>query len=455
MFESLSGRLGDVFERLKKRGALSASDIKAALREIRVALLEADVALPVVKDFLAKIEAAAAGEEITRAVAPGQMVVKIVHDALVEMLGAEAQTLNFNAEPPLAMLVVGLQGSGKTTTVAKLARRLAEKDKKKVLMCSLDVYRPAAQEQLVVLGKQADIAVLPPIENEAPLAIAKRAMENARKEGFDLVLLDTAGRLQIDDAMMDEAEAVRDAVSPIVTLLVADAMTGQDALNVAETFHGRIGLTGIVLTRLDGDARGGAALSMRAATGCPIKFVGVGEKLDQLEEFYPDRIAGRILGMGDIVSLVEKAQAVADEKDVERLTAKLEKGRFDLDDMAQQFRQLRKMGGLGELVSHLPGLNKMQKNLASAKIDENLLRRQEAIIQSMTRAERRNPKILHASRKQRVAQGSGTDVRDINRLLKQFRDMQTMMKRMKKMEKMGLGKPGGPLPLDPLHPRNS
>lgn len=456
MFESLSERLGDVFDRLRKRGTLSTDDVTAALREIRIALLEADVALPVVKDFIKKVGEQAAGEAIVRAIAPGQMVVKIVHDSLVEMLGAQSQGLNLNAEPPVAILVVGLQGAGKTTTVAKIARRLTEKDKKKVLMASLDVYRPAAQEQLGILGKQTNVAVLTPIADEAPVAIAKRALGDARKEGFDVVLLDTAGRLQIDDLMMAEVEAIRDAVTPAETLLVADAMTGQDALNVAETFHERIGLTGIVLTRLDGDARGGAALSMRAATGCPIKFVGVGEKIDQLEAFYPDRIAGRILGMGDIVSLVEKAQAVAKDEDIERLTAKMEKGRFDLDDMAQQFRQLRKMGGLGELVSHLPGLSKLQKNQANSKIDAGLLRRQEAIIGSMTPTEKRNPKVLHASRKQRIAKGSGTDVRDVNRLLKQFRDMQTMMKKMKKMGKAGLGKQGlgGPLPFDPMQPRN-
>jgi len=460
MFESLTNRLGDVFDRLRKRGALSPEDVKAALREIRIALLEADVALPVVKDFIAKIEERAIGEEVARAIAPGQMVVKIVHDTLVEMLGTEAQGLNLNAEPPLAILVVGLQGSGKTTTVAKIAQRLTQKEKKKVLMASLDVYRPAAQEQLGVLGQQASLAVLTPIKDEAPVAIAKRAMADARKGGFDIVLLDTAGRLQVDDAMMAEAEAIRDAVTPTETLLVADAMTGQDALGVAETFHARIGLTGIVLTRLDGDARGGAALSMRAATGCPIKFVGIGEKIDALEEFHPDRIAGRILGMGDIVSLVEKAQATTSEEDIARLASKLEKGRFDLEDMAQQFRQLRKMGGISELVSHLPGLNKLQKNRAASKIDEGLLRRQEAIIHSMTPVERRNPKILHASRKQRIAQGSGTDVRDVNRLLKQFRDMQTMMKKMKKMGnmgKLGMGKPalGGPIPFDPTRPPNA
>ncbi|MGB1547842.1 MAG: signal recognition particle protein [Alphaproteobacteria bacterium] len=456
MFESLASRLGDVFGRLRKRGTLSAEDVQAALREIRIALLEADVALPVVKDFLAKVEAEATGEAITRAVAPGQMVVKIVHDALVDMLGQEASPLALDGQPPVSILFVGLQGSGKTTTVAKIGRRLAEQEGKKVLMASLDVVRPAAQEQLAILGKQTGIAVLPIVAGETPVTITKRALAQAADEGFDVVLLDTAGRLHVDDDMMAEAEAVRDTAKPAETLLVADAMTGQDALNVAETFTKRIGLTGIVLTRLDGDARGGAALSMRAVTGCPIKFVGVGEKLDALDRFYPERIAGRILGMGDVVTLVEKAQASANEQDIERLTKKLEKGRFDLEDMAQQFRQLRKMGGIGELVSLLPGLNKMQKDLAASKVDEKLIQKQEAIISSMTPKERRNPQILHASRKQRIAAGSGTSVRDINRLLKQFRDMQTMMKKMKKLEKLGQGKPGlGLPPFNPMHPRNS
>ncbi len=456
MFESLSTRLGDVFGKLKKRGALSADDVKAALREIRIALLEADVALSVVKDFIAKVEVEAAGEAITRAVAPGQMVVKIVHDALVDMLGKEAATITLDGKPPVSILFVGLQGSGKTTTVAKIAHRLTEKENKKVLMASLDVVRPAAQEQLATLGSQAKLAVLPTVPGETPVKIARRAIAEAGSQGFDVVLLDTAGRLHVDEEMMAEAKAVHDAAKPVETLLVADAMMGQDALTVAEAFQERIGLTGIVLTRLDGDARGGAALSMRAATGCPIKFVGVGEKLDALDAFHPERIAGRILGMGDVVSLVEKAQATVDQQDIERLTKKLEKGRFDLEDMAQQFRQLRKMGGIGELVSLLPGLDKMQKQVAASKIDERLILKQEAIIRSMTPAERRNPKILHASRKQRIATGSGTAVRDVNRLLKQFRDMQTMMKKMKKLEKMGQGNLGlGSLPFDPMHPRNS
>ncbi|MEW5703869.1 MAG: signal recognition particle protein [Pseudomonadota bacterium] len=456
MFENLANRLGDVFGRLKKRGTLSPEDVRVALREIRVALLEADVALPVIKDFLTKVEAEATGETITRAVAPGQMVVKIVHDALTEMLGPKAAALKLDGPLPTAILFVGLQGSGKTTTVAKLGLKLAREEKKKVLLASLDVYRPAAREQLAILGQQADLATLPMIADEKPVAIAQRAMAHARQEGFDVVLLDTAGRGHVDAAMMAEAEAVRDAVNPAETLLVADAMTGQDAVRVAESFHTRLNLSGIVLTRLDGDARGGAALSMRAVTGCPIKFVGEGEKLDRLETFHPNRIAGRILGMGDVVSLVEKAEAAADEAEISRLASKLEKGAFDLNDMAEQFRQLGRMGGIGEFLALLPGLDRGQKQKAMAKIDERLLRRQEAIIRSMTPLERRNPKILHASRKRRIAAGSGSGVNDVNRLLKQFRDMQTMMKRMKQMQKMGLGKPGrsGGLPFNPMQPRH-
>jgi len=453
MFESLSAQLGDVFGKLKKRGTLSADDVRTALREIRIALLEADVALPVVKDFVAKVEVEAIGEAITRAIAPGQMVIKIVHDALVDMLGTDTATIKLDGKVPVSILFVGLQGSGKTTTVAKIAHRLTEKENKKVLMASLDIVRPAAQEQLATLGKQAKLAVFSTVPGETPVKIAKRAITEARSQGFDVVLLDTAGRLQANEEMMAEAKAIHDVATPVETLLVADAMMGQEALSVAEAFQKRVGLTGIVLTRLDGDARGGAALSMRAATGCPIKFVGIGEKLDALDAFHPERIAGRILGMGDVVSLVEKAQATVDGQDIERLTKKIEKGRFDLEDMAQQFHQLRKMGGIGELVSLLPGLDKMQKQVAASKIDEQLILKQEAIIRSMTPIERRNPKILHASRKQRIAKGSGTVVRDVNRLLKQFRDMQTTMK---KMQKMGQSNsiPGSP-PFDPMHPRNS
>lgn len=438
MFDTLSTRLGDVFERLKKRGALKEGDVDAALRDVRIALLEADVALPVVKDFIAAVRKRAVGNEVLRSVTPGQQVVKIVHDTLVETLGggdADASNLHFNVEPPAAILMVGLQGSGKTTTTAKLAKRLTEKDRKKVLMASLDVARPAAQEQLKVLGEQAGVATLPIVAGQAPLAIAKRAMQAARFGGYDIVLLDTAGRLSIDEALMAEVAAVKAETRPAETLLVADSMTGQDAVVTAKTFQDRVGLTGIVLTRVDGDARGGAALSMRAAAGCPIKLLGTGEKLDALDQFQPDRVAGRILGMGDIVALVEKAQSVFEQDEAEKLAAKMQKGQFDLNDLASQLAQMRKMGGLGGLMGMLPGVGKLKGQLANAGVDEKMLKRQEAIISSMTAEERRNPKVIHASRKKRIAAGSGVRVEDVNKLLKQH---MTMAKMMKQVGKMGM-----------------
>ncbi len=438
MFDNLSQRLGDVFDRLRRRGALTEADMDAALAEVRLALLEADVALSVVKDFIASVREGAVGEKVLKSVTPGQMAIKIVHDRLVEALGSEAQSLNLNAPAPIPILMVGLQGSGKTTTAAKIALRLQTRDKRKVLMASLDVRRPAAQEQLAVLGVQAGVRTLPVVPGEPPVAIAKRAMRTARLEAFDVVLLDTAGRLHIDDEMMAEAVAVRDAVGPVETLLVADAMTGQDAVNVALGFHERIGLTGIVLTRVDGDARGGAALSMRAVTGCPIKLIGVGEKLDALEDFHPDRIAGRILGMGDIVGLVEKAAETIEQDEAERLAARMEKGLFDFNDMAAQLRQLQKMGGLGEVAGLMPGLGKMKKQLAEAKLDDKMLRRQQAIIGSMTKGERKRPELLKASRKQRIAAGSGTSIPDVNRLLKQYQEMTRVMKQVSKLGQKGL-----------------
>jgi signal recognition particle subunit SRP54 len=444
VFDSLTTRLGEVFDRLKKRGALSEADVAAALREVRVALLEADVALPVVKDFIAAVKDRAVGETVFRSVTPGQMVVKIVHDQLVETLGAECAEIELKARPPAALLLLGLQGSGKTTTAAKLGLWLKTRDKKKVLMAALDVRRPAAQEQLAVLGRQADVATLPVVTGESAVAIAERAMTTARLEAYDAVVLDTAGRLHIDQPLMAEAAALAEAVEPAETLLVADAMTGQDAVNVARQFHERIGLTGIVLTRVDGDARGGAALSMRAVTGCPIKLIGVGEGLDALEAFHPDRIASRILGMGDVVSLVEKAAEAIEKDEAEALAAKIQKGRFDLDDMARQLRQLRKMGGLEGVIGLLPGVAKIKRQLARTDVDDRMIGRQEAIISSMTRAERRNSKIIHASRKRRIAAGSGTTVQDVNRLLKQHHEMSRMMKRMSKMGKKGLMRHGLP-----------
>ncbi|HEV8027502.1 MAG TPA: signal recognition particle protein [Stellaceae bacterium] len=443
MFESLSNRLSDVFDRLRRHGALSEDDVTAALREIRIALLEGDVALPVVKDFVNAVREKALGQEVLRSVSPAQMVVKIVHDHLVETLGGDAvEGLNLNAVPPVVIMMVGLQGSGKTTTAAKLARLLKLRERKKVLLASLDVQRPAAQEQLAVLARQVEVASLPVVVGEKPVAIARRALDVGRREGYDVVILDTAGRLHIDEPLMQEVAAVRDATQPTESLLVADAMTGQDAVNVAKSFAERVGLTGIVLTRVDGDARGGAALSMRAVTGRPIKFMGTGEKLDALEPFHARRVAGRILDLGDIVSLVEKAQETIDQDEAEALAKKLQKGGFDLDDLAAQLRQLRKMGGMGGVMGMLPGIGKIKKQLEEARIDDGMIKRQEAIISSMTRAERKNPKLLNASRRIRIASGSGTSVPEINRLLKQYQDMSSMMRKMNKLGKKGLMRHG-------------
>jgi signal recognition particle subunit SRP54 len=444
MFESLSNRLNDVFDRLRRHGALGEDDVNAALREIRLALIEADVALPVVKDFVNGVREKAVGQEVLRSVTPAQMVVKIVHDHLVDMLGGAAAEdgLDLNAVPPVVVMMVGLQGSGKTTTSAKLARLLRLRERKKVLLASLDVQRPAAQEQLAVLARQVEVACLPIQKGERPVAIAQRALDTGKREGYDVVILDTAGRLHIDEPLMLEVAAVRDVTHPTESLLVADAMTGQDSVNIAKSFAERVGLTGIVLTRVDGDARGGAALSMRAVTGRPIKFMGTGEKVDALEPFHAERVAGRILGMGDVVSLVEKAAETIDREEAEELARKLQKGGFDLDDLAAQLRQLRKMGGMGGVMGMLPGVNKIKKQLGEAKIDDGMIKRQEAIISSMTKAERRNPKLLNGSRRRRIAVGSGTTVPEINRLLKQFQDMASMMKKMNKLGKKGLMRHG-------------
>lgn len=453
MFEGLTGRLGDIFTRLRGRGALTEEDVAAALREVRVALLEADVALPVVKDFVAKVRERAIGQEVLRSITPGQQVIKIVHDCLVEMLGEANKSLNLSAVPPVPILMVGLQGSGKTTTTGKIAKRLAERERKRVLMASLDVNCPAAQEQLRILGEQTKVATLPIVPGEQPVDIAHRALRVAKSEGYDVVLLDTAGRLAIDEPLMQEVAAVRDATQPVETLLVADAMTGQDAVNVAKAFDARVGLTGIVLTRIDGDARGGAALSMRAITGKPIKLLGVGERLDALEPFHPDRLAGRVLGMGDVVSLVERAAETIDREEAEKLAKKLEKGGFDLDDFASQLKQMSKMGGLGGIMNMLPGMGKLQQQLQDAKIDDRMLKRQQAIISSMTKTERKNVKLLNASRRRRIALGSGTDVAEVNRLLKQFLQMQEMMKKVQKMGKKGfLRSLAGKLPPGMLPP---
>lgn len=437
MFDALSGRLGEIFETLRRRGSLNEADVSEALREVRVAFLEADVALSVVKQFVDDVREQAVGGDVLRSVTPGQMVIKIVHDRLVEMLGAESQGINLAAQPPVPILMVGLQGSGKTTTTAKLAMRLRERDKKKVIMAGLDTSRPAAQEQLRVLGEQAEVQTLPDVAGQRPVDIAERAMQAAKLGGYDVVLLDTAGRMHIDAQLMAEVAEIRERVDPIETLLVADAMTGQDAVNLAKAFNEQVGITGIVLTRVDGDARGGAALSMRAVTGCPIKLLGVGEQLDALEDFHPDRLAGRILGMGDVVSLVEKASESIEVDQAEKLARKLEKGEFNLDDLAEQLSQMRKMGGLSGVMNLLPGAARMKGQMADQNIDDRMLGHQQAIIQSMTVDERRRPKIIQASRKRRIASGSGRSVQEVNRLLKQYVTMNKMMKKMGKMGKMG------------------
>ena len=456
MFDTLTDKLGDIFDRLKKRGALSEADVETAMREVRVVLLEADVALPVVKEFIEQVKEKAIGQEVLRSVTPGQMVVKIVNDQLVETLGAEPSPINLVGVPPAAILMVGLQGSGKTTTSAKLGLMLTKREKKKVLLASLDVYRPAAQKQLAVLGEQANVAVLSTVLGEKPLAITKRAMETGRKEGYDVVILDTAGRLHIDLELMSEVAQIRDIAKPTETLLVTDAMTGQDSVNVAREFNEKVGITGIALTRVDGDARGGAALSMRAISGSPIKVMGVGEKLEDLEPFDSERVAGSILGMGDVVGLVEKAAQVVDAEDAEALAKKMMKGQFTLEDMAKQLGQVRNMGDIGGLMGMLPGAGKMKKQIAEANIDDKMIARQEAIILSMTLKERQNPKLLNGSRRKRIAAGSGTSVQDVNRVLKQFKQMGTMMKKMGKMGKRGMlgsmmggGMPAGMPPMMP------
>ena len=442
MFDSLSGRLTGIFDRLKKRGALTEADVTAALREVRIALLEADVALPVVKQFIDSVRTKAVGEAVLKSVTPAQQVIKIVHDALVEMLGPPAPGLDLRGSPPFVVLMLGLQGSGKTTTAGKIALRLKQRDRKRVLLASLDVSRPAAMEQLAMLADRAGVISLPIVRGETPLQIAGRALDEARRGGFDVLILDTAGRLAIDEALMAEVAEVAALARPHEKLLVVDAMTGQDAVTVAKSFHEKVGVTGIVMTRMDGDARGGAALSMRALTGAPIRLLGVGEKLDALEDFHPDRIAGRILGMGDIVSLVERAAATIEAEEAERLSAKIAKGGFDLEDYRKQLAQITKMGSLSSLLTMIPGLSKLQGKLAEAQLDDKLVKRQIAIIDSMTREERRRPEIIKASRKRRIAAGSGTKVEDVNRLLKQFDNMQTMMKRMQKLGKTGIMRGG-------------
>jgi signal recognition particle subunit SRP54 len=455
MFDSLSERLNAVLDRLTRRGALSEGDVDAALQEVRRALIEADVALDVARAFTDEAKKHAVGVAVIKSVTPGQMVVKIVHDQLVETLGAQAQPVDLNAPPPVVIMMVGLQGSGKTTTTAKLGKRLSEVAKRKVLMASLDTRRPAAMEQLAVLGQQVSVDTLPVVAGQVPAQIATRAVQAARLGGYDIVLLDTAGRLTLDEAMMAEAAEVRRIAAPHEVLLVADALTGQDAVNLARSFDERVGLTGIVLTRIDGDGRGGAALSMRAVTGKPIKLIGTGEKLDALEEFDPARIAGRILGMGDIVALVEKAATTIDAEKAARVAEKMRKGAFDLADLREQLTQMQNMGGMSGLMAMLPGVAKIKNQLAGRNLDETVLKRQMAIIDSMTPRERRNPDLLKASRKRRIAAGSGTKPEDINRLLKMHRTMADVMKAMGGAKRgpmaglasmLGLGGVGGGVP---------
>ena len=446
MFDTLSNKLSGVFDALRRRGALGEADVTEALREVRLALLDADVALPVVRDFITKVRERAVGTEVLDSVTPGQQVVKIVNDVMIEALGgAGAVPLNLNAPAPIPILMVGLQGSGKTTTAGKLGMRLSQRHRKKVLLASLDVQRPAAQLQLAQLAERAGVASLPIVPGQTPLQIALRAMETGRREVFDIVVLDTAGRLSINQELMDEVRQIREATNPAETLLVVDAMTGQDAVNTAKAFNDAVGVTGIVMTRMDGDARGGAALSMRAITGAPIKLTGSGEKLDALEDFHPERVAGRILGMGDVVGLVEKAAETLDQHEAEKLARKMARGTFDLEDYASQLRQITKMGSISSIIGMLPGAGKIQQQLeqaGAANLDKTLLKRQAAIIGSMTKKERKTPDLIKASRKKRIAAGSGTTVQEVNKLLKQFDDMSSMMKRMNKLGQKGLMRHG-------------
>ncbi|MFC2970376.1 signal recognition particle protein [Acidimangrovimonas pyrenivorans] len=459
MFENLSERLGGVFDRLTKQGALSEDDVKTALREVRVALLEADVSLPVARDFVKKVQSQATGQAVTKSITPGQQVVKIVHDALIDVLRGEEEPGALKIDnPPAPILMVGLQGSGKTTTTAKLAKRLKDKQGKRVLMASLDTNRPAAMEQLAILGTQIGVDTLPIVKGESAVQIAKRAKQQATLGGYDVYMLDTAGRLHIDEVLMDEVQAVRDVATPRETLLVVDGLTGQDAVNVATEFDGKVGISGVVLTRMDGDGRGGAALSMRAVTGKPIRFVGLGEKMDALETFEPERVAGRILGMGDIVALVEKAQETLEAEQMERQMKRFKKGLFNMNDLRDQLEQMLKMGGMQSIMGMMPGMGKMQKAAAQAGFDDTMLRRQIALINSMTKQERARPELLQASRKKRIATGAGLEVSELNKLLKMHRQMADMMKKMgkkgmlKQAMKSMFGKGGGmpdPSQIDP------
>ena len=445
MFQNLSDKLGGVFDKLRGKGALSEADVDVAMREVRIALLEADVALPVAKDFIEKARAKIIGEELIKSVSPAQLVIKLVQDELTEMLGGQAQELDLAATPPVAILMVGLQGSGKTTSSGKLALRLKDKQKKKVLLASLDIYRPAAQEQLRVVGEQIGVETLAIVADEKPAEITRRAMQEAKLGGYDVLILDSAGRTHIDAELMAEVQEIEKIAKPREVLLVADSLTGQDAVNIAKEFNEKLGLTGVILTRLDGDGRGGAALSMKAVTGCPIKFVGTGEKLTEFEEFHPERIAGRILDKGDVVSLVEKAQELIDENEAKEIERKFRKGQFDLDDLAKQMSMMDKMGGMGSLLGMLPGLGKVKAQMNAALEDDSVqkkMRRMKAILSSMTAKERKNPALFNGSRKARVAKGAGVEISEVNQVLKQHKTMETMMKKFGRMDKKQLMRSG-------------
>jgi len=449
MFDALTNRLSSVFDGLTGRGALTEADVDAALREVRLALIEADVSLPVIKDFLTKVRERAIGADVLRSITPGQQIVKIVHDILVDTLGEEAEGLSLDVTPPAVIMMIGLQGSGKTTSTAKIGLRLTNRDKKKVLMASLDTRRPAAQEQLKVLGEQTGVATLPIMAGQSPADIARRALQAAKLSGYDVLMLDTAGRLHIDEALMAEIAEIRDLSQPAETLLVADSLSGQDAINVAKQFQERIGISGIVLTRIDGDGRGGAALSMRAITGAPIKLLGTGEKIDALEDFHPRRIAGRILGQGDVVSLVEKAAETIDQEKAEALAKKIQKGQFDLEDLAEQLNQMRRMGGMQGILAMLPGIAKAKDQMANAGFDDTMLKRQTAIIGSMTKQERSKPDVLNGSRRKRIAQGAGVEVSEVNKLLKMHRQMADVMKKMGRGKGLMSALFGGQMPKMP------
>ncbi|MDC3053227.1 signal recognition particle protein [Candidatus Pelagibacter sp.] len=444
MFENLTNKFEEIFSSLKKAPSLDEKQVDEGLREIRLALLEADVSLEVVKEFINRVKPKALGQEIIRSTSPGQMVVKVVNDELISFLGDKNSDIELNAVPPVPVMLVGLQGSGKTTTTAKLARFLESNKKKKVMMASLDVYRPAAQEQLRLLGEQNNIITLPVIKDQLPTDICRRAISAANLNGADVILFDTAGRTQIDLQMMSEIKQIESIINPSETILVADSLTGQVAANVAKEFKSTVNLTGIILTRSDGDGRGGAALSMKYVADVPIKFLGVGEKIENFEVFHPDRIANRILGMGDIVSLVEKAAEDLDEEKLKKTEEKLKKGQFSLEDYLTQLRQMKKMGGIEGIMSFLPGVSKVKSQMDQAGVDEKIITQNEAVILSMTKKERENPKIIDGSRKKRIANGSGTDVATINKLLKQFKMMSEMMKKMSKGNTKGMMDKGIP-----------